>query len=37
MGKKCAKPKFFTGTLKLKNGSEFLVEIRVSPLDDGGA
>ena len=37
MGNKRVKPKLFAGTLKLKDGSEFLVEIRVTPLDDGGA
>ena len=30
------KARSFAGTLKLKDGSEFLVEIRISPLDDGG-
>jgi hypothetical protein len=37
MGNKRAQPKLFAGTLKMKDGSEFLVEIRVTPLDDGGA
>jgi hypothetical protein len=37
MGSKRVKPKLFAGTLKLKNGAEFLVEIRVTPLGDGGA
>ena len=30
------KGRFFAGTLRLEDGSEFLVEVRVSPLDDGG-
>ena len=28
--------RFFAGTLKLKEGEEFLVEIRVTPLDEEG-
>jgi hypothetical protein len=36
MGNKRYKARSFTGTLKLRDGSEFLVEIRISPLDDGG-
>jgi len=34
MGNKVVKPKCFAGTLRLKDGSEFLVEIRVSALTD---
>jgi len=33
---KQGKSKFFAGTLRLKDGEEFLVEIRITPLDDGG-
>ena len=36
MAKGC-RCRFFAGKLKLKGGEEFLVEIRVTPLDDGGA
>ncbi len=36
MGAKRNRPRSFAVTLKLKDGSEFLVEIRISPLDDGG-
>jgi hypothetical protein len=36
MGAKRSKARSFAGTLKLRDGSEFLVEIRISPLDDGG-
>ena len=36
MATKKVKAKFFTGTLRLKDGSEFLVEVRITSLDDGG-
>ncbi len=35
MAKKC-RCRFFAGKLCLKSGEEFLVEIRVTPLDEGG-
>ena len=35
MGKQ-SKSKFFAGKLCLKEGEEFLVEIRITSLDDGG-
>ena len=36
LGKKkdSLKPKTFSGTLRTADGSEFLVEVRVSPLED---
>ena len=34
MAKKC-RGRFFAGKLRLKDGEEFLVEIRITPLDDG--
>jgi len=35
MAKK-GRSRFFGGKLCLKDGEEFLVEIRITPLDDGG-
>ena len=32
---KQGKSKFFAGKLCLKDGEEFLVEIRITPLDEG--
>ena len=37
MAAKKGKSRFFAGTLRLKDGDEFLVEVSVTPLDDGGA
>ena len=36
MGEKKRRSRYFSGTLRLKDGEEFLVEVRVTPLDDGG-
>ena len=33
---KRGKGRFFAGTLRLEDGLEFLVEVRVTLLDDGG-
>jgi hypothetical protein len=36
MGKHNSINRVFSGKLRTRDGKEFLVEIRVSPLDDGG-
>jgi hypothetical protein len=37
MATKKRRCRFFAGTLRLEDGAELLVEVRVTPLDDGGA